>query len=244
MKKLLDLSALLLFMGATSSGICQSVTTVEVYGPVPATQAYNGLGTNITPTNAWEYADAQAAHITWGRFDCSWGQAEVQNMPGNTSGGYKLPSACSAGLASSKTYGVHSLLNALYGPPYSAIAVGTAATAVPVGATTVPITLTSGSLSSIVPGSTFIAIANGYLASKYSYPGVLITGVSGSTVTLASKTTTALAQGDAITLNLTLYPPVIIAPGISYLNNTSVQAFGNYAFTWHSRLQLPGPRVA
>jgi Bacterial Ig-like domain (group 3)/MBG domain (YGX type) len=229
LKKLLDLSALLLFIGAASSGICQSVTTVEVYGPVTATQAYNGLGTNITPTNAWEYADAQAAHITWGRFDCSWGQAEVQNMPGNTSGGYKFPSACSAGLASSKTYGVHPLLNALYGPPYSAIAVGTAAAAVPVGATTVPLTLTSGSLSSLTPGTTFLAIANGYLASKYSYPGVLITGVSGSTVTLASKTTTALAQGATVTLNLTLYPPVIIAPGTSYLNNASVQAFGNYA---------------
>jgi hypothetical protein len=121
------------------------------------------------------------------------------------------------------------MLDALYGPPYSAIVAGTAASAVPVGATTVAINVTSGSLADVVPGSTFLAISSGYLAAKYSYPGVLITSVSGSTVTLASAATTALAQGAAVTLNLVLYPPVIIAPGANYLNNTSVQAFGNYA---------------
>ena len=229
MKKLRDFLAALIIITSCSSGLSQSVTTVETYGPVPATQPYGGLGTNITSTNAWEYADAQAAHITWGRFDCSWDKVELQNMPANTSGGYTLPSECSAGLASSKAYGVHPMLDALYGPPYSAIVVGTAAAAVPVGATTVAITVTSGSLANVVPGSTFLSISSGYLSTKYSYPGVLITGVSGSTVTLASAATTALAQGAAVTLNLLLYPPVIIAPGTSYMNNTSVQAFGNYA---------------
>jgi hypothetical protein len=230
LKGLLNFLAWLFIINCCSSALTQSVTTVETYGPVPATQPYSGLGTNITtPTNAWEYADAEAAHITWARFDCNWIRAEIQDMPSNTSGGYKLPSECSAGLASSKAYDLHPMLDALYGPPYSAIVAGTAASAVPVGATTVAINVTSGSLADVVPGSTFLAISSGYLAAKYSYPGVLITSVSGSTVTLASAATTALAQGAAVTLNLVLYPPVIIAPGANYLNNTSVQAFGNYA---------------
>ena len=230
MKGLLNFLTWLFIVTCCSSALTQTVTTVETYGPVPATQPYSGLGTNITtPTNAWEYEDAAAAHMTWARFDCNWIRAEIQDMPSNTSGGYKLPSECSAGLGSSKAYDLHPMLNALYGPPYSAIVRGTTAAAVPVGATTVSINITSGSLADVVPGSTFLAISSGYLAAKYSYPGVLITSVSGSTVTLASAATTALAQGAAVTLNLVLYPPVIIAPGANYLNNTSVQAFGNYA---------------
>jgi hypothetical protein len=230
LKRLLNFLACLLTITCCWPGFTQSVTTVETYGPVPAAQPYSGLGTNITtPTNAWEYEDAEAAHMTWARFDCNWIRAEIQDMPSNTSGGYKLPSECSAGLASSKAYDLHPMLDALYGPPYSAIVTGTAASAVPVGATTVAINVTSGSLADVVPGSTFLALTSGYLAAKYSYPGVLITSVSGSTVTLASAATTALAQGAAVTLNLVLYPPVIIAPGANYLNNTSVQAFGNYA---------------
>ena len=230
MKGLLNFLTWLFIITCCSSALSQSVTTVETYGPVPATQPYSGLGTNITtPTNAWEYEDAEAAHMTWARFDCNWIRAEIQEMPSNTSGGYKLPSECSAGLGSSKAYDLHPMLNALYGPPYSAIVTGTAASAVPVGATTVSINVTSGSLADVVPGSTFLAISSGYLAAKYSYPGVLITSISGSTVTLASAATAALAQGAAVTLNLILYPPVIIAPGANYLNNTSVQAFGNYA---------------
>ena len=230
MKGLLNFLTWLFIVTCCSSALTQTVTTVETYGPVPATQPYSGLGTNITtPTNAWEYEDAAAAHMTWARFDCNWIRAEIQDMPSNTSGGYKLPSECSAGLGSSKAYDLHPMLNALYGPPYSAIVTGTAAAAVPVGATTVSINVTSGSLADVVPGSTFLAISNSYLSAKYSYPGVLITSVSGSTVTLASAATTALAQGAAVTLNLILYPPVIIAPGANYLNNTSVQAFGNYA---------------
>ena len=83
---LLRRSAWLVLLGTTSA-MAQSVTTVEVYGSVPAIQAYNGLGTNITPSNSWEYAAAQAAHITYGRYDCGWQGVEIQTMPANTSGG-------------------------------------------------------------------------------------------------------------------------------------------------------------
>jgi hypothetical protein len=229
LKRLLQLFTSLIAVVPSLSGLSQTVSAVETYGPVPATQVYSGLGANITPTNAWEYAAAEAAHITWGRFDCSWDKVEIQNMPANTSGGYVLPSVCAAGLTNSKNYGVHPLVNALYGPPYSAVAVGTTTAAVAVGDTTVSILVSAGSLNSVVPGSTFLSIPSGYLSTKYSYPGVLVTGVSGSTVTLATAATTALPQGSTVTLNLLLYPPVIIASGSSFTSNPSVQAFGNYA---------------
>jgi hypothetical protein len=76
-----------LLLCCVGSAMAQSVTTVEVYGSVPAIQAYNGLGTNITPSNSWEYAAAQAAYITYGRYDCGWQGVEIQTMPANTSGG-------------------------------------------------------------------------------------------------------------------------------------------------------------
>ncbi len=81
MKRSACLSALCATLIASQLGHSQSVKTIETYGPAPATQAYQGLGTNINPYNAWEYASAQAAHMNWGRFDCSWGRVEVQNMP-------------------------------------------------------------------------------------------------------------------------------------------------------------------
>lgn len=229
LKKLLICAMCLGRITAPSLGLPRSVTSIETYGPVPATQVYDGLGIVITPTNAWEYAAAQAAHMTWGRFDCSWDQVEIQRMPSNTSGGYQLPGACAAGLASSKTYGVHPLMDALYGPPYSPIVVGTTTADVPIGATTLDINVTSGSLSAITPGSTYVAIQSGYLSPKFSYPGVLITSISGNTLTLASAASTALPQGATLTLNVELYPPVIIPPTGNALNNSSLLAYGNYA---------------
>src|ERR1700743_542045 len=102
-----------------SAAFGQSVTTVEVYGDVPAVQAYNGLGTNITPTNSWEYAAAQAIHMTYGRFDCGWTGGELTKGPSS------FPSTGSTALASGATYGVHSVVDALYGPPWTTIATGT-----------------------------------------------------------------------------------------------------------------------
>lgn len=201
----------------------QSVTTVEVYGSVPAVQVYNGLGSNLTQTNAWEYAALQAIHGTWARNDCGW--ASVETSPGT----YSMPSGCSAALTNSSTYGIHPVFNADYGPSYTAVASGTATSAVSVGATTVAITVTSGSLSLVVPGQTELAISGGFISTKHSYPGVMVTAVAGNTLTLASAATTAVASGATLTLNKLLYPPVIVAPGTSFQNNTSLQAYGNYA---------------
>jgi hypothetical protein len=208
--------------------LSQVSTTVERYGPVPAAQAYNGLGTNINPQNEWEYQAAEAAHITWGRFDCSWSTVEQQTLPGNKSGGYTLPPACTSGLTNSRNYNVHPIVDALYGPPYSAIVTGYTAAAVPVGAASIPLQVKSGSLSQVVAGQTEIALSSGYISTKHEYSGVLITGVRGSSVQLASAATVPIAEGTPITLNLLLYPPVLITQS-NYRENPSVQAFGAYA---------------
>jgi hypothetical protein len=209
----------------------QSVTTVEVYGDVPAIQAYNGLGTNITPSNSWEYAAAQAAHITWGRYDCGWLGVEAQTMPANASGGYTMPSNCTAGLTNGANYGVHPVMNADYGPPYSAIVTGTLTSNTSIGATTLSVTVVTGTLSAVIPGQTEVLL-NPQWSSKASYPGALITGISGSTLTMASGATSAFTAGTAVTVNLLLYPPVLISTGQgyrAYQSSASVRAYAAYA---------------
>jgi hypothetical protein len=226
----------------TPPALAQSVTTVEVYGSVPAVQAYSGLGTNITPTNSWEYAAAQAAHITWGRYDCGWQGVEIQTMPANTSGGYAMPSNCSAGLTSGATYGVHPVMNANYGPPYSAIATGTLTSNTSIGATTLSVTVTTGSLSGVVPGQTEMLL-NAQWSTRASYPGALITGISGRTLTMASAATSAFAAGTAVTVNLLLYPPVLVPTGQgyrAYQANPSVQAYAAYAHYLATRITAAG----
>lgn len=219
---------LFLFVVGGLSLPAQSVTTVEQFGPVVAVDVYNGLGTNITSTNAWEYAAAQAAHITWGRFDASWTVTQLQTCPANTSGGYTLNSNIAAGLTNGVTYGIHPMLNGLWGPPYCSIATGTVTSNVSIGDTTVAMTVSTGSLSNVVNGSTALAIPSGTISTQTGYAGVIITGVSGSTITLASAATQAVSAGTALTVNLLLYPPVLVAPGTSYRANTSVQAYYNY----------------
>jgi hypothetical protein len=226
----------------TASALAQAVTAVEVYGSVPALQAYNGLGTNITPSNSWEYAAAQAAHITWGRYDCGWQGVEIQSMPANTSGGYAMPSNCAAGLTSGVTYGVHPMIDAAYGPPYSAIATGTLTSNTSIGATTLTVTVGSGSLSGAVAGQTEVLL-NPQWSTKASYPGALVTGISGTTLTMASAATHAFTAGAPVTVNLLLYPPVLIPAGHgykAYQANASVRAYAAYAHYLATQIAAAG----
>ncbi len=221
--------ALVLWMSGTV--MAQSVTTVETYGPVPAIQVYGGLGTNITSTNAWEYAAAQAAHITWGRFDCPWNTVELQTLPANTSGGYTWPSNCAAGLSNGATYGVQPIIDALYGAPYGSILTGTTSADSPSGTTVVHISVSSGSFSSVVNGQTLLNPAGGnHYGAKASYGGILVIANNGSsTVTLASALTSDMPSGTAITLNLLLYPPFTPGAGATPWITPSVVAYGGYA---------------
>jgi hypothetical protein len=218
---------ILLFIVALSciQAQAQSVTTIEVYGSVPAIQVYNGLGTNITNTNSWEYTAAQAAHITWGRFDCGWTSVEL------IKGTYTLPSACSQGLSSSSTYGVHPIVDALYGPPYTTIATGTLTTSTTTGSTTPAITVSTGSLSTLVNGQTELLMSPQW-SSKASYSGALITGLSGTTFTMASAATSNFSSGAAMSVNLLFYPPILIPSGQgynAYRSNASALAYVNFA---------------
>jgi hypothetical protein len=221
----------------TAAALAQSVTTVEVYGSVPAIQAYNGLGTNITSSNSWEYAAAQTAHMTWGRFDCPWdGGVEL------TKGTYTFPSSCSTGLSSGATYGVHSVLNALFGSPFTTTAIGTVTSTVSSGATTVAITVSSGSLSGVVAGQTELLMSPQW-STKASYSGALITGIAGSTLTMASAATSGFSAGTAVNVNLLFYPPVMVPAGQgynAYQSNASVQAYAAYAHYLASQIATAG----
>lgn len=226
----------LLFLFIPLLANAQSVTTVEVYGDVPAIQAYNGLGTNITATNTWEYQAAQAIHMTWGRFDCGWTGVEV------TKGTYTFPSTCSTGLSNGGTYGVHSVLDALYGPSWTTIATGTVTSNVSSGATTVAITVSTGSLSGVVVGQTELLMSPQW-SSKASYSGALITGISGSTLTMAAAATSSFTAGTTVSVNLLFYPPVMIPSGQStagYQSNASVKAFANYAHYLATQIAATG----
>jgi hypothetical protein len=61
--------------------------------------------------------------------------------------GHAMPSSCPAGLSSGPTYGVHPVINADYGPPWTAMATGTLTSNTSVGATMLSVTLGSGSLN-------------------------------------------------------------------------------------------------
>lgn len=218
----------------------QSGPATELYGPVSAVQVFNSLGTNITPTNEWEYQAARDAHMTWARFDCSWPSVEVQQLPSNTSGGYRLPSACASGLRYGKQYGIHEIVDALYGAPYSAIATAVTLSDSPVGSTRIPLRTTSGTLSAVVPGQSYLRFGNAKISTKHAYAGTLIAAKDATGVTLASALTTAIPQGSTVTLSLQLYPPVSVTPGTSYLQNPSIRAYGSYVHFLQTEVAASG----
>jgi hypothetical protein len=220
------------------TGLGQSVTTVETYGPVPALQPYNGFGQNLG-NNSWEYSTAQAAHVTWGRFDCGWQSpgVEIQNLPANTSGGYTWPSACASQLTYSSTYGIHPIVDALFGPPYGSVGTVTTNTDSPIGTTVVHVT---GSLSGVVNSQTAAAFAGGNAGAKGGPYGILITANGSGTITLASANTSDIPSGTSVTLNLLLYPPVTVPIGSNYMTNASVIAYGNYVAYVASQIHSAG----
>ena len=222
------------------SSAAQSGPATELYGPVSAVQVFNSLGTNITSTNEWEYQAAREAHMTWGRFDCSWQDVEIQRLPANTSGGYRLPKACASGLQYGKEYGVHQIVDALYGAPYSPVATAVTSSDSPIGSTQISLRTTSGSLSAVVAGQSYLSLSHTKISAKHAYAGTLISAKSGNTVTLASALTADIPPGSTVTLNLQLYPPVSITPGTSYLTNPSIRAYGNYVHFLQTEVAASG----
>lgn len=231
------ISCLILLSVVPSSA--QSVSSTELYGPVPAAQVFNALGTNITSTNEWEYEAARAAHITWGRFDCSWQKVEKQKLPENLSAGYNLPPECASGLRFGTTYGVHQIVDALYGAPFGAVATAITTADSKVGATLITLAVSSGSLDSVVPGQSYLK-AGSKLSSKQAYAGTLIVTKGRDSVTLASALTADLPARSKVTLNLQLYAPVLIPVGASYQTNPSLQAYGRYVHYLQTQVAASG----
>ena len=218
----------------------QSVSTIEVYGPVPAAQVAQSLGTNITADHEWEFQAASAAHMSWARYDCPWTNVEKQLLPQNASGGYSLPRNCASGLELARKYSIHPMLDALFGAPFSKVATAVTSRDSPAGSATISLNLTSGSLDLLQPGASYLKLGTGNLSSKHAYAGTLITAVEGNSIRLASATMVDLPAGSKVILNLQLYPPVLLQPGTSYRSNPSIQAYGRYVHYLQTQVAAAG----
>ena len=224
-----------------------------MYGPVTAQQVSNALGFNCNPANAWEFAAVQAMGGKWCRWDGNWSggmagtaragdnaSAEIQNMPSNTSGGFRLTGALSTGLLNAAAYRIHPMITADYGPPYSTIATGVLSSTLSAGATVLTLNLTSGALNGFVAGQTAVSLPNGFISSKHGYAGVIATAASGNAIRLAAAATQTIPAGTPISVNLLLYPPVLVTTGQNYLGNASLAAYANFAHSLAQQIAAAG----
>ena len=156
-----------------------SVTTVEVLGAIPAAQAVNGLGFNVSPGNDWELKMAAAAGATHARFQCGWSGNENQTAPPENTHApvqFTLETDCQAGLTSSAAYGIHPTLLAAYGSPFHEILRVTCPMAPLLGPTSLDLQFADGSggdaLSSMAAFyDTIISPSKTPITSKHSYAG-------------------------------------------------------------------------
>ncbi len=228
-----------------------SVTTIEALGAIPASQAVNGLGFNITPGNEWEFQMAAAAGATHARYQCSWVSTENQTAPPNNttaSPQFTLQSDCEAGLASAADNGIHSTILAAFGSPYHQILTVTVPSGASAGATRISVAFASGvggdTLSSMAAFyDTIISSSKVPITNKHSYAGGLITGVTitdptHATITLASALSSALPANTATqyVINQYLYPP----PASFSPTDASVLAYATYAEFLASKISLSG----
>jgi hypothetical protein len=217
-----------------------TVTTIESLGVIPASQAFNGLGFNLTQGNSWEFQLAAAAGATHGRFQCGWGGNENQTPPPDNTYGtpqYALQADCAAGLVSAATYGIHPTMLAAYGPPFHQILTVVVPSGASAGATSLTLQFASGvggvtiaSLSAFY--DTILSSSNAYITHAHSYAGGLIIAVAPvdethATVTLASGLTSSLPANTTTQyiINELLYPPALT----SSPTDPSVVAFAGYA---------------
>jgi hypothetical protein len=244
--KLLASSAKLTSKTSTSFNINESltapaaVTTIESLGVIPASQAVNGLGFNLTQGNSWEFQLAAAAGATHGRFQCGWSGNENQTAPPDNTYGtpqYALQEDCAAGLVSAATYRIHPTMLAAYGPPFHQILTVVVPSGASAGATSLTLQFASGvggdtiaSLSAFY--DTILSSSSTYITKAHSYAGGLIVALAPvdethATVTLASGLTSSL-PANATTqyvINELLYPPALT----SSPTDPSVVAFAGYA---------------
>lgn len=228
-----------------------SVTTIEALGAIPASQAVNGLGFNVSPGNEWEFQLAAAAGATHARYQCSWVSTENQTAPPNNttaSPQFTLQSDCQAGLASAADNGIHSTIVAAFGSPYHQILTVTVPSGASAGATRIAVALASGvggdTLSSMAAFyDTIVSSSKVPITNKHSYAGGLITGVTitdptHATLTLASALSSALPANTTTqyVINQYLYPP----PASFSPTDASVVAYSRYAEFLASKIAASG----
>ena len=228
-----------------------NIKTVEMLGAIPALQAINGLGFNVTAGNNWEFQMAAAAGATHARYQCSWVSTENQTTPpANTTASpqFTLQSDCRAALASAASVGIHSTIVAAYGAPFHQILTVTVPNGAPAGAKTLDVQFATGTggdkLASMAPFyDTILTSSNLAITDKHSYAGGLIIGVAfndanHATLTLASRLSSAL-PGNTTTqyvINESLYPP----PQTFSPTDPSVLAYAKYAEFLASKISASG----
>lgn len=230
---------LLLVAGAQA----QSTSSVEDFGTAPAALVKKGLGFNVEPGNEWEFQLASQIGSSYVRFDCGWQSTEKQ-MPGNTSGGFTLPTQCAAGLAFARKYGQRPSINAAYGPPSRTVVAAEIAEDTPPGSYVLRLAHAKGDLQSLQAGTNeiFLADHGQQITKRHSYPGSLILAVHPNEmqVELASATSVLLAKGTAVLIHQLLYPPVLLKTSENFLTNPSIVAFGRYAHFLAQSIQQAG----
>jgi hypothetical protein len=208
------------------------VSTVENLGAVSASQLAGGLGFNINPSNEWEFRMCAEAGAVEGRVQFGWESVE------SVAGELALSTASEAALDRFSQYGLQPLVVAAYGPPRQRIATLTAASDVPVGSYSIPVT---EDVSAIDVPFSHIQRANGAQIvnqGKWAYYGALIHSVDldQRTLTLAARTSVALAAGDSLAVNRLIYPSVASTdPG-----DPATAAYARYANYLASRVDAHG----
>ncbi len=181
--------------------LARASTSVENLGSIAATVVRTGLGFNVDLEGEWEFQMMAACGATEARFQPGW--SSVENMAGVLA----LPANDEKSLGWCKTYGIKPLLVAGYGPPFQSLGKFTVADDVPIGATSIKL---NQSVEKIVVPYCHVMAGRKQIVQegKWGYYGALIAGVDQltNTITLASKTTIALAAGDPLVINRLLYP--------------------------------------
>jgi|GEM_PF-3019455 len=216
----------------SNANALNDVTTVENFGGVSGAQVSRGLGFNINPSNEWEFRMAAEAGAVEGRVQFSWEAVE------NVSGDLALSASSETALDRFAQYNLQPLIVAAYGPPRRRILTVTAATDVPAGSYVIPV---SEDVSSVNPPFCHLQRSSGaqiVAEGKWAYYGAYIHAVDADnrTLTLAARTSVALAAGDTLAINRLSYPSLATTDP----NDPSIAAYAHYAAFLANRVDAHG----
>lgn len=188
---------------------------------MPASRLVNGIGVQINPSSAANpdlVVQMLAKHgIRHVRIEIGWSSLTYDET------GLSSPTSAQALLVACKKYGVRPLilLNANQGGPTPLTNLTKfAAQTAPAGSTTLALTDTSG----LTVGRSGLSNVTEYWAAE-----ILITGISGNTVTLSKPLPSEIASGTSLTISTLKYRP--FSPSTTTDYQETVAAWNNYAST-------------